>query len=612
MKKIINKIIVLLIVAVVLFMGFPYEVNASTYNQIIINPNQATNNGIKNFPESYQVLLKKLVEKTGHTNWNFKAFYTNIDWNELVENEHKHLKNTIYKSSTNSYPDSWYCECEQEGDTGFYCASEEILKYYLDPRNFLTEVTIFQFLDLSNSSKISIGEIEKAVDGTFLDGQADGMRYAQMIYDASEQSGESAYSIIIKIFQELGSGEEGVLPYAVSGKDSNYPNVYNFFNYGATDGEENTKRALEFAKEQGWTTPYKAMVGGAKLIGSEYIKQGQNTKYTFKFDIVGNEKSDLYNHQYMTNIEDPNSQAQMLYNKYQKNNYLNDELTFIIPIYKNMPCYNKLPNTENGELYYVSSNYGTVYLRSGPGGAESGYTNIASLKKDTVLTMLQTGINGWAKVSCNGQIGYMSEQYLTKVNAITDIYKIPNQNELPFIDIDANEWYYSAVKYCYNKKIILGTTENTYEPNSNITRGMLVTILWRMENAPVLKTVSKKFPDVASGEWYYNAVNWAASKEIVSGFSDGRFKPNDSITREQLAVIVRNYSLYKGKDITQKANLDKYSDKDKISSWAESAVSWSVATAILSGKNETTLAPKDTATRAEASTILWRYLINSK
>ena len=316
--KIKNIAIIIIIVIILQMFSIKTFATNSTYNQKIISAQQVRNNGINNFPESYQILLNKLVEKNGYTNWKFKAFYTDIDWNELVENETIHMKNTIYKSDYSAYPDSWYCSCGQEGDSHFFCASKEITEYYLDPRNFLTSITIFQFLDLSNSSNISVNQIESIVKGTYLDGTTNtGVRYAQAIKDASEASGESAYSIVIRIFQELGKGS--TKPVQISGQDPDYPNVYNFYNYGANDGDNNIKNALAYAKNKGWTNEYKAIVEGAKLAASSYLKRGQNTKYLYKFDVVGNTKSDLYEMQYMTNVEDPNSQAQQLQKVYAEN-----------------------------------------------------------------------------------------------------------------------------------------------------------------------------------------------------------------------------------------------------------------------------------------------------
>ena len=604
------KSILMLSIVVIIIQFFTLQLFATnTYNQKIISAQKVRNNGINNFPESYQILLKKLIEKTGHTNWKFKAFYTDIDWKELILNENVHLKNTIIKDDTTTYSDSWYCNCNQQGDTGYYCVSKEILEYYLDPRNFLTEITIFEFLDLSNSTDISVSKIEKLVQGTFLDGQTDtGERYAQAIKDASEVSGESPYSIVIKIFQELGKADKGEKPYAISGQDTDYPKVYNFYNYGATDGQDNTKKALAYAKKAGWNTEYKAIVEGAKLLSSAYLGQGQNTKYLYKFDIVGSTDSNLYNNQYMTNIQDPTNQAIMLYDAYNENGYLDDELTFIIPIYKNMPTYVKLPSTQTGNLYYVSSNSTGVYLRNGPGGVSSGYSNIAVLPKDTVVNVLQTGINGWAKIQVNDLTGYISEQYITKVNTIEDTYKVPTDTELPFEDVDRDSWYYEAVKYSYNKKMMSGTNSETFSPNEKLTRAMLVTILHNLEGQPYVSGTSK-FQDVQdTTAYYYVAVKWATANNIVSGYNNGKFGPNDPITREQLAVILNQYCKYKGKYKTVTANLDQFKDASKISEYAKWGMNWAVGTGVITGNAEAkTLDPQGTATRAEAASMLYKY-----
>ena len=612
MKKKILKIVIILIILSIAINSFSLISFATnrTYNQKIISAQKVRNNGVNNFPESYQILLNKLVEKNGYNNWKFKAFYTDINWNDLIQNETMHKKNTIYKSLTSPYPDSWYCSCKQEGDTNYYCASKDIVEYYLDPRNFLTSVTIFQFLDLSNNSEISVSQIEKIVKGTYLDGTTNtGIRYAQAIKDASNASGESAYSIVIRIFQEIGKGENK--PYLISGKDKNYPNVYNFYNYGAFDGEDNIKSALKYAKDQGWNTEYKAIVEGAKMASNSYLKRGQNTKYLYKFDIVGSTKQDLYEKQYMTNVQDPTSQSQMLYEAYEKNGLLSNELTFIIPIYKNMPTYKKLPSEEVGNLYYVSSNYSNVYLRSGPGGKTSGYKNIASLKKDTLINVLQTGINGWAKAKVDGLTGYISEEYITKVNIKKDIYKVPSDTELSFGDVDSDSWYYDAIKYCVSNKIMSGVNSSTFSPNQKLTRAMLVTMLHNMEGQPYVSGKSK-FHDVQdTNQWYYVAIKWASQNNIISGYSNGKFGPNDLITREQFAVILNQYCIYKGKYKTVKADLSKFKDINKISDFAKWGMNWAVGNGIING-SQGKLNPINTATRAEAAAMLSNYCKNIK
>ena len=416
-----KKILITILFLIFLILNFNTSL-ASTYNQKILSVDSNSRNGIELFPESYKKELNKLVEKTGHYNWKFRPFYTDISWNEVTsnKNENKCLKNTIRESA----PAEWKCTCSKKGDKGFVCASKDIINYYLDARNFLTEKTIFQFLDLSNKTKVTESQIREAVAGTYLEGSANGVPYSKMIYDAAEESGEGAFSIISRIFQELGIGKE--LPYMISGKDPDYPGVYNFFNYGATDGEGNIKRGLEYAKKAGWTTPQKALVGGAKLVADSYLNAGQVNKYLYKFDVVGNEYSELYKHQYMTNVEDQNSQALLLHNIYNNSGLIDKGLTFIIPVYKDMPAFVKRPHHEdiNKDLYYVSSNYDSVYWRDAPNGNRKP----TPLVKDTVVTMLQANIpnvkssNGynWAKIMQNGVEGYMSMEYLSPVNRVKD------------------------------------------------------------------------------------------------------------------------------------------------------------------------------------------------
>ena len=426
-KKLLIYIIVTIFLSTNLIILFQNTVFAS-YNQVIINANSNNNNGIDAFPESYRVVLNKLVDKTGHTNWRFKPFYTNIEWSELINKESTCLKNTIYKSN----PTSWRCSCGQQGDTGYYCASREIISYYLDPRNFLTETSIFQFLELTcDENTNTIANIDIMVKGGFLEGYAqNGEKYSAIIKDAATASKESPFSIVSRIYQEVGRGTKNadgtyILPRAVSGTDATYPNTYNFFNYGASDGDGAVTRGLAKANELGWHDPRTALVEGAKKIAGNYTQRGQNTKYLFKFNVVDN--GSIFEHQYMTNIQDPNTQASILFNKYNNNGWKDNELTFVIPVYKNMPQYKKLPSNlsdADGDLHYISSNYDPVGFRTGPG---TQYNKISSLSKDTLVAVLGWQ-NGWANVKISGgQTGWVTGEYLTQVNRIVDDYFIPNQ-----------------------------------------------------------------------------------------------------------------------------------------------------------------------------------------
>ncbi len=431
MRKLISKILLIFIILTLLCAtAVPITKSyGASYNQKTIDVNSSNKNGIEAFPNSYKVLLNRLVSNTGHTNWKFKAFYTDIDWNELVSNETDHLHNTIYIG----HPASWYDSCWKQGDMNYYCASKEITSYYMDPRNFLTEISIFQFLDLSYDSSMTPAQIQTAVKGTYLDASYNGETYAQIICEAAKQSGESAFSIMTRIFQELGRGSS--TPYMISGRDSSYPNTYNFYNYGASDGSGNISRGLKYAYNAGWRDPKTALIEGAKLIAGTYTKAGQVNKYLYKFDVVGNTKSNLYSHQYMTNVEDPNNQANILYGRYNNNNFVDKSLTFVIPVFKNMPAYIKLPpNSETNNLYYISSNYTDVGFRDANQNSikykTGAWQEVGRLAKDAVVSMKQkdaTTMFGlpFSKVSYNGIVGYVATMYLSSINNTNDSYSVP-------------------------------------------------------------------------------------------------------------------------------------------------------------------------------------------
>ena len=178
--------------------------------------------------------------------------------------------------------------------------------------------------------------------------------------------------------------------------------------------------------------------------------------------------------------------------------------------------------------------------------------------------------------------------------------------ETIFNDVKTSDWYYDSVKYAFATGMIYGNTDTTFNPKGNLTRGMLVTILHRMEGFPT--GTGKNFSDVKQGQYYYDAVKWAAGAKVVSGYDNGKFGPNDNITREQLAAILMNYAKYKGKNTSARANLNKFADNKKISSYFRDSVSWAVANKIISGKdNGKNVDPKGTATRAEVAAMLSNY-----
>ncbi|NMA49506.1 MAG: S-layer homology domain-containing protein, partial [Tissierellia bacterium] len=174
-----------------------------------------------------------------------------------------------------------------------------------------------------------------------------------------------------------------------------------------------------------------------------------------------------------------------------------------------------------------------------------------------------------------------------------------------FIDVPADEWYYDPIMKATDKGWFSGTSETLFSPNVAMSRGMIVTVLWRMENEPVSNVNS--FADIMANNYYTTAVNWASEKGIVTGYGNDLFGPNDSITREQMASILYRYAQYKGYDTTQGGMaIREFLDYEDISEYALPPLAWGVNTGLMQGANNK-LMPKDSATRAQVATILVRF-----
>lgn len=211
--------------------------------------------------------------------------------------------------------------------------------------------------------------------------------------------------------------------------------------------------------------------------------------------------------------------------------------------------------------------------------------------------------------------GWYADKGLTKkitsvkLDANTTVYAKWTEapiSGLPFGDVKSADWFYNDVKYVYEKGMMAGTAADVFAPNTTTTRAMIVTILYRLEGSPAV-TGTSAFVDVPAGQWYTDAVNWAAANQIVKGTSATTFAPNDSITREQMAAILYRYAQYKGYDVTKKADLSGYSDNGQVSAYAKDALAWANAAKLINGVTNTTLAPRGNATRAQVSAILHRF-----
>lgn len=254
-------------------------------------------------------------------------------------------------------------------------------------------------------------------------------------------------------------------------------------------------------------------------------------------------------------------------------------------------------------------------VNASPSSAEKGATITITLSPDKGYKLDKlTVIDGSGKTVSTVKKSDTVYTFTMPASAVKVGVSYVKATETPsktkFNDVSANDWFASAVDYVTGKGMMNGTADNTFSPKANTTRGMVVTVLYRLENQP--STSAASFTDVASGAYYANAVAWANANGIVSGYGSGKFGPNDKVTREQLAAILYRYAQYKKYDVSGAKSLDGYTDAQSVSSYAVPALQWANAAGIVTGKSGSKLDPKGNATRAEVAAMLMRFCENVK
>lgn len=307
------------------------------------------------FPDSYKANLRALHQKYPY--WQFVAYRPGINWSDAVAAESKLGVNLI----SNSKSESW-----KSKETGAYdaatgkwtvfdgttwvAASKAAISYYMDPRNFINERTIFMFESLEYQSQYQVSSgintilkntpfYGKSFSYKELDtGAAKTMSYTNAFLAAAKSSGVSPYHLASRVKQEVVTSAT-TTSIAVTGTNATYPGIYNFYNIGATSSSNPALNGLKWANSgttylRPWTDPYRSIVGGAQYIGEKYINRGQNTGYLQKFNLTANQR---YEHQYMTNVEAAYSEAIKTKNAYA-GTMDSTPLVFSIPIFENMPA----------------------------------------------------------------------------------------------------------------------------------------------------------------------------------------------------------------------------------------------------------------------------------
>lgn len=361
------------------------------------NNGDGVSEDIAQFPESYQAGLTALKQQ--HANWVFVPQQTGLDWNTAVTEELKNGKSMVYVSLP---------EWTHEGNTGqtnWFYASREILEYYMDPRNSMTENAIFQFEQLTfNSSYHTLEAVEAFLSSTFMASptKAPGtaLTHATIIYyiGKAPEISTSPYHMAARIIQEQGTAGKSQL---ISGTYPGYEGYYNYFNVGANGAtsEQVIVNGLKYAKSKDWSSAYSSIWGGAELLSANYIRKGQDTLYLQKYNVAPDSAYAPYTHQYMQNISAAYTEAKSIRNLYNQVGCLDSPFVFKIPVYENMPkstC--QWPEKSDNVVIELPADYlGNTVVIDGKayvGERRNGYiiTRAAdSNAQKTVLNVLDTG-----------------------------------------------------------------------------------------------------------------------------------------------------------------------------------------------------------------------------
>lgn len=313
------------------------------------------------FPESYKEPLRLLHAK--YPNWIFQAQQTNLTWDEVIAGEYSLGKCLVHSGAVTSWKSTqtgaydWTTGKWVVFDTGgWVAASKDIIKYFMDPRNFLGESSVFQFLRQSyNASEYDTAGLAQVKEGlksmvanTYLAGNCDNRPYVDVIMEVAAAKKVSPYVLASMMIQEIGvDGKSG----SISGKEPGYEGYYNYFNVGAyaSGGLTAVQKGLLYAKNSGWNTRYKSIAGGAENYAKGFIEKGQDTMYLKKFNVQG---SNPYTNQYMTNVQGAYSEGLHMAKAYDAK-ARTGALTFRIPVYKNMPATASPQPTGDGNPNYM-------------------------------------------------------------------------------------------------------------------------------------------------------------------------------------------------------------------------------------------------------------------
>lgn len=454
---------------------------------------------ISAFPESYKPYLRELHKL--YPSWKFEAMQTGLDWTDAVNAENRPNNSLVSSGGANSFKSHEANDYNsstgvyKQWDSGFVRGNKIAVSHYMDPRNFLNESMIFVFEKLSFDSSFTAADVEGVLKGSFMANKkisylnASGKTvntsttYAQAILNAGKECDINPCFLASKILNEVGSSGSA----SVSGNNTNYPGIYNFYNVGATDGAGAIERGLKWASTSGsygrpWNTPQKSITGGAEFLAESYIAKGQFTSYLQRFNVNPNSTNSVYTHQYMTNLSGAASPAYSTYSTYKANNMLSNSFVFSIPVFNNMPAANSTTGTitladaqsQTGKASYACN------VRKGPSvyydnigiSAQSGteFEILETVATDTTYPVAVANNPYWSKVTFTSSgktyTGYVSDE-LIDLDSYTNV-AIGSYTPVEFKTDKALEYRYVST----NEQIATITNDKTI----NFKKAGMVTI----------------------------------------------------------------------------------------------------------------------------------------
>ncbi len=341
-----RKLLCFLLAVLTAFLALPFAAAGAS----------AFEKSLSGFPESYRVILREVHRQ--HPNWVFKPMQTGLSFFDAVKVESSNNRSLVPASNNYSYifksheandynaaSDYYY-----QKDGGFCNANKYAVSWFMDPRNHFNDAGIFQFEDLSFDEAFDVQAVDVVLAGTFMyntkptyytssgETKTSDETYAEMIYTAGKKYNINPCYLASKIRNEIGSTPSG----SVTGRNSTYPGIYNFYNIGASDGAGAITRGLAWASKtdgtyhRPWTTPKKSIVGGAEFLAATYIGKGQYTGYLQRFNVNPDCSYPTYEHQYMTSLSGAAEQSYSAYYTYLSNGLLDNTFIFSIPVFEGM------------------------------------------------------------------------------------------------------------------------------------------------------------------------------------------------------------------------------------------------------------------------------------